>query len=68
MAESPAQTMHAWAALRAERYAPKDPDQGDLLSMAFPPASTPTEMPEPETQEDPVAVKSDWIAPTKDWF
>lgn len=57
-----------WAALRAERYAPKDPDQGDLLSMAFPPASRPTEMPEPETQEDTVAVKSDWIAPTKDWF
>jgi phage terminase large subunit GpA-like protein len=57
-----------WAALRAERYAPKDPDQGDLLSMVFPPAPMPVEMPEPETQENPVAEKSDWIAPTKDWF
>jgi hypothetical protein len=23
-----------WARLRAERYAPKDPDQGDLLAAA----------------------------------
>lgn len=36
-----------WARLRAERYAPKDPDQGDLLAGALPapPASPVAEQP-----------------------
>jgi hypothetical protein len=52
-----------WARLRAERYAPKDPDQGDLLAGGVKPRS-PTPRRRPSRSRG-----GDWIQPNdKDWL
>lgn len=51
-----------WARLRAERTAPKDPDQGDLLAdpaLKAKPKAKPSSAPKRD---------GDWIAPKKDWI
>lgn len=55
-----------WARLRSERYAPKDPDQGDLLAGGV----TATGAPATKSIEKAVGrPDSDWIAqPDKDWL
>lgn len=54
-----------WAALRAERYAPRDPNQGDLLSMmtgvAAPSASPPSPQPEPAAPPSFVDAGEDYL-------
>ena len=54
-----------WAALRAERYAPRDPNQGDLLSMmtgiATSSASPPSPQPEPAVPPSFVDAGEDYL-------
>ena len=56
-----------WARLRAERYAPADPDQGDLLAMPMAQAATP-KAPETGVTSEEDDRPAGWIAPQKDWF
>jgi phage terminase large subunit GpA-like protein len=50
-----------WARLRAERCAPKDPDQGDLLTGG---------LKRPSTDQPPSRSPDgdDWVQPNKDWL
>lgn len=50
-----------WARLRAERCAPKDPDQGDLLAGGVKPQTT-------EQTAKPAPNGDDWLQSKKDWL
>jgi phage terminase large subunit GpA-like protein len=50
-----------WAALRADRYAPKDPDQGDLLNTNL---KTPAKPEKP----NPRRGNADWLQTDKDYL
>jgi phage terminase large subunit GpA-like protein len=51
-----------WHRLQAERCAPKDPDQGDLLAGGVKPIT------ETKAKAGPRAGDGSWVPPTKDWL
>jgi hypothetical protein len=50
-----------WARLRAERCAPKDPDQGDLLAGGVKPTAA-------DGAAQPTPKGESWVEPSKDWL
>ncbi|PZU62325.1 MAG: terminase [Brevundimonas sp.] len=54
-----------WAALRAERYAPRDPDQGDLLAMMTGVAPA---LPAPASTPPPASPDASFVDPAEDYL
>jgi phage terminase large subunit GpA-like protein len=51
-----------WKRLQSERYAAKNPDQGDLLAAGVKPQPQPQQLPTPSRDG------GDWLQPNKDWL